>query len=495
MFKSLFLISIIFSNTFAIDFKKLKEDIYMYVDELDHPNRDEGNKFSKNLAITGDAINTKITIYSTGLAMVSEEKNVTISRPGNVKIMYSDIPSEVDLSSVSMVFDKNVTLYSQRYAYDVVNFSSLLRRYSGKYVLYINAKADKKQKKAKLLAVDPIIVQDLKSGNIFTPFKVFFENIPEDMAVTPTLFWDVNTQAKALNIKIEYLTDKITWKSDYNLYLKENHHFDLSSWITITNTSGASYKDANITIVTGKVKKVKVKEGNSTVEVEKKVLDCVGMTKKNDSEYALHSVPHIEELNNKEEKQISFIHGQSIAYHEYLLNKAFYDLTDTNLSEMHFSKILAFKNTKTNHLGIALPQGIVRIYHYDTLSNKRFIGSSHMDNIKVDDVVELSVGKTKDVIGEEKVISSDNDGLQKHITYTIKLKNSSDKMKVVKLKRALKDNVGEVTVKDSCQKQCKKENIDALTNLYTIELNAKQIYELEIKYLVNTKADIQKETK
>ena len=495
MFKYLFLISILLSNTFAIDLKKLKEDFYLYIDALDHPNRDVGNKFSKNLAITGDAIYTKITIYSVGLAMVTEEKNVTIDRPGDVKIMYSDIPSEVDLSSVSMVFDKNVTLYSQKYAYDIVNFSSLLRRYIGKYILYINSENDKKQKKATLLAMDPIIVQDLKSKNIFTPFKVFFENIPEDMAVTPTLFWDINTEAKQLAIKVEYLTDKISWKSDYNLYVKENNLFDLNSWITIENNSGASYVDANITIVTGKVKKVKEKEVNSTVEVEKKALDNVELTKKSDSEYSLYTVPHIEELKNKEKKQISFIHGISIAYHEYLRNEESYDLNDTNSSQIHFSNILAFNNSKVNHLGLALPEGVVRIYNYDTLSNKRFIGSTNITNIKEDEMVELTVGESKEVIGEQKVISSDNDGLQKHITYTIKLKNASNKMKIVKLKRALKDNVGEVTVKDSCQKQCKKENIDALTNLYTIALKAKQIYELEIKYLVNSKTDIQKGTK
>ena len=45
MFKFLFIVSVIISNTFAIDFKKLKEDIYLYIDTLDHPNRDIGNRY------------------------------------------------------------------------------------------------------------------------------------------------------------------------------------------------------------------------------------------------------------------------------------------------------------------------------------------------------------------------------------------------------------------------------------------------------------------
>jgi len=143
---------------------------------------------------------------------------------------------------------------------------------------------------------------------------------------------------------------------------------------------------------------------------------------------------------------------------------------------------------------VALPQGIVRIYNYDTLSNKRFIGSTNINNIKNDEVVELAVGETAEVIGEERVISSDTDGFKKHITYMIKLKNASAKSKVVKLKRELKDKVGEVIVNDSCQKQCEKETINELGNLYTIELGPNQIYELEIKYIINTKVDIKKGT-
>ncbi len=492
MFKFLLVFLVFIVNCYAIDFEVLKENIMIYIDSLDHPNKEIGNKFSKNLAITGEAYNTHITIYSVGFAMVSEEKNVHIEKPGNVKIMYSDVPSAVDLSSISMVFDKNVTLYSQKYAYDVVNFASLLKRHIGKYVLYINSQKDKEQKKATLLATDPIIVQDIKSENIFAPFKVFFENIPEDMAVTPTLFWDIKTEAKELGIRLEYLTDKITWRSDYNLYLKENKVFDLNSWITISNNSGASYTDANITIVTGTVKKIQTKESNKTLEMEKTVLETTNVTEKSANEYSLYPVPHIKELKNKEEKQISFIHGDKIKYHVYLFNDKTYDLSDSNTSTIHFSKVLAFENTKANQLGSALPQGKVRIYKYNTLSSKRFLGSTTVNNIKENETVELSMGETSDVIGEERVTFATQDAFKKHIIYVIKLKNSSNRNVHVKLKRTLTDKVGEVHIEDSCKEQCKKEKINNLSYLYNIQLKTNQIYEFEIRYLINTKANIKK---
>ena len=487
----LFILSLwLFSYAYAIDFNSLKKEVVNYVDDLDHPNREVGNIFSHNLAIAKEARNIHITIYSVGLAMVWEEKNVSISEPGNVNIMYSDVPIRVDLSSVSMAFDKNVTLYSQKYAYDMVNFASLLRRYIGKYILYTNEKTDNKQKRATLLAVNPIIIKDLKSGNIFTPFKVFFENIPEDMAVTPTLFWHLNTQAKNLGIRLEYLTDGISWKSDYNLYLKNDHTLDLNSWITIANNSGASFKNANITIVTGKVQKVKVKDSNLTTD---KKTAIKSVPKEKGSDYALYTIKNNEDFKNKEEKQISFVRGDKIKYDQYILNDKMYNFADSNQSVLHFSKVIAFENTKTNNLGFSLPQGTVRVYKYDTLSSKRFIGATEIGNMKAGEMMTLRIGESAKIIGEERMIQATETEVKEHVCYKIKLKNSADKAMTIRLKRSIPNKVGEVQMKDTCQKYCQKELLSKLSTLYTIQLEPEQIYELEIRYFINAKVQMKKE--
>jgi len=484
MFK-LFLSSVLFVSTLnAIDLNKVKEEVLNYVDGLDHPNREKNNKFSQNLAVTGKAVHTHITIYNDGLAMVSEEKNVTIASPGNVQIMYSDVSSKVDLSSVSMHFDKNVTLYSQRYAYDIVNFNSLLHKYLGKYILYTTGKEDKKQKRATLLATNPVIVKDLKTGNIFTPFKVFFENIPEDMAVTPTLFWNVSTKAKALKIKLEYLSDAIIWKSDYNLYLNTNKKLDFNSWITVENNSGTSYKDVNITIVTGKVKQVIHKDENGTKHNEEKTEVVTKLEKQEAESYALYEVPHHESLRNKEQKQIAFIRAKGVSYSEYLLNDKVYDFTDGNTTVLHFSKMVSFENTSDNHLGFALPEGVVRLYRYDTLFSKRFIGSVKVPDLETGKTVALKVGSREDIVGEEEMTSFVETEGKKKAVYTIKLKNASSESLRIRLQRTIPDQAGEVYVKDSCQKTCTKVKLSELSTRYNIALKAGQIYALEIQYVI-----------
>jgi len=483
MHKLLILLLWLFTGTYAMDFDTIKESVVRYVDALDHPNREVDNKFSQNLAIAKESLNTHITIYTEGLAMVWEEKNVSIAKPGNVKVMYMGVPSKVDLSSVSMVFDKKVALYSQKYAYDVVNFTSLLHRYLGKYILYTEDKLDNKQKRATLLATDPIIVRDLKSGNIFTPYKVFFENIPEDMAVTPTLFWHLNTQAKELGIRLEYLTDGISWKSDYNLYLKDNRFLDLNSWITIANNSGTSFKDANITIVTGKIKKVKIKDANITAKTH---TEKSPVTRKESSEYTLYPIKHKEDFKNKEEKQIAFVRGKHIKYSAYILNDKLYDFKDSNRSVLHFSRIIAFENSKENNLGNALPEGTVRVYNYDTLSSKRFVGAAEIGNIKVGETVTLHIGENRNIIGEEKMTRSMQTDSKEHFIYKIKLRNSMENPMTVRLKRSIPDKVGMVTVKDNCQKGCQKKVLSKRSMLYTLEMQAEEIHELEIDYFIDS---------
>jgi len=499
MVKRFLILILLISQSQALDFHSLKKRIVEYVGSLDHPNRDTSNTFSKNLAIAGEAHHTTITIYSAGLAIISEEKNVTLDHGGNVKLMYKDVPSKVDLSSVSMIFDHNVTLYSQKYAYDVVNYESLLRRYVGKYILYIGEKGDKKQKKATLLATKPIIVKDAKNGTIFTPYKVFFENIPEDMAVTPSLFWDLRTDATSLVIKLEYLTHAISWKSDYNLYLKSDKLFNLNSWITASNHSGASYKDAKITVVTGKVKQVKhASDQNKTkqAEIQPQPEKIDHLQDSNRSRYSAYVIPHRENLQNKEEKQIVFIRKKGISYAQYLLNEKVYRFDEENLTKLSFSKVLAFKNSQTNHLGISLPQGVVRVYNYRTggLTGHRFIGSTTMQDIKKDELVELRIGEAEGVVADEQLMTHTSTPKEQTIRYRIRIKNSKERAREIKLKRSIPAQVEKVTIQDNCKAPCQRKKLSDLSLIYTVDLNVGETYELDITYRLKAEKNSPKES-
>jgi hypothetical protein len=153
-----------------------------------------------NLAITSAPKEVALTLYGSNLAMITEKRSVEIEKPGQVKLMYPGVPSSIDTSSILASFSEPVRLYSQNYSYDVISYSSLLKYHLGKTIHYIEKKDSVEIKEGTLLATNPLLVRERNFGVIFTPYQIFFPDIPREMAVKPSLFWNIETRAKALDI-------------------------------------------------------------------------------------------------------------------------------------------------------------------------------------------------------------------------------------------------------------------------------------------------------
>ena len=78
----------------------------------------------------------------------------------------------------------------------------------------------------------------------------------------PTLNWLLQSdKAGAQDAEISYITDGIGWKADYvALVNKDDSALDLTGWVTLNNQSGATYKDAKLTLMAGDVRRVQPQE-------------------------------------------------------------------------------------------------------------------------------------------------------------------------------------------------------------------------------------------
>ena len=64
-------------------------------------------------------------------------------------------------------------------------------------------------------------------------------------------------QAGEQQIELTYLTSGMNWAADYNLLLAtDNQSLDLNGWVTLNNTSGAAYTDAQVKLVAGDVNRL-----------------------------------------------------------------------------------------------------------------------------------------------------------------------------------------------------------------------------------------------
>jgi hypothetical protein len=313
---------------------------------------------SDKLAITSAPKEVALTLYGNNLAMITEKRSVEIEKPGRVKLMYPGVPSSIDTSSILASFSEPVKLYSQNYSYDVISYSSLLKYHLGKTIHYIEKKDSIEIKEGTLLATNPLLVRERNFGVIFTPYQIFFPDIPREMAVKPSLFWNIETQAKALDIGLKYLAHGMNWKSDYTINLSDDKILELNSWITITNNSGATYQDANITVLAGEVnapqpqsRKVYAKRA-MMVATE----DEVNIQSEAFSGYHIYPIPFRETIKDKEKKQISFIEKSGVGYQKYGFNKEFVYFSNFGERKLRFDQVIEFKNSQENHLASRFPK-------------------------------------------------------------------------------------------------------------------------------------------
>ena len=440
---------------------------------------------ANNLAITNSPENIALTIYGSNLAMISEKRSATIDNPGRVKLMYPGVPSMIDTSSVIATFAQQTHLFSQNYSYDVISQGSLLKYHLGKKINYFEKEESTEPKEGMLLAANPLLVREKNEGLIFSPYQVLFPDIPKDMAIKPSLFWNIETQASKLDINLKYLTKGLSWKSDYTIDLTDDTTLSLNSWITISNDSGATYHDANITVLAGDVNMPQEQESRRVYAKRAMVAmaeDGGNIQNEAFSGYHIYKIPFRETIKDKEKKQISFIQKKAIAYKKYAFNRETFYFSNFGERKLHFSQIIEFKNSEENHLGIPLPKGTVRVYKEDQGNVSRFVGAANIANIPKDEEVKLTIGKYFDIVGKEKIVDFRQTRKEKHITYEITISNHSKKDEVVKLQKNVPANQGKLTIADNCSKQCSKEQITAFATRYTILLKPDEEYIMKISY-------------
>jgi hypothetical protein len=84
--------------------------------------------------------------------------------------------------------------------------------------------------------------------------RVVFSKIPAGMSNKPTLMAKLNVQNGGnKNLHIAYLTDGISWKTDYVANVRSKDSLDLTGWVTINNESGIDYNQAKIQLIAGDV--------------------------------------------------------------------------------------------------------------------------------------------------------------------------------------------------------------------------------------------------
>ncbi len=446
--------------------------------------------YGADAIVPQDSSDIAITIYNDNRAFVVDKREANVTE-GKQRLVYEGVAGSMITSSVIPVFSGiDTRLYSQNYIYDLISMDSMLKNSIDKKVEFYTNGDDPTLLSGTLLAYDPVVmVRQDGTGKIVTLEKqtqVVFGSVPSSMITKPSLVWEIESaKSGKLGIDLEYLTNGVTWKSDYVLNL-DKKSFDLVGWITVNNHSGVTYRDANITCLAGDVGRVRPAINRMMVKKNKTLaaMPIPEVQEEAFSGYHIYKIPFRQTIANNQQKQIKFIDRSQVGYEQYGVSYN-NNFENYGTQKLRFYNIIEFKNSHDNHMGIPLPGGIVRMYKKDSSGSIHFIGESHISNTPEDEKIKLTVGTLFDATGEKKITKFTARKGYRAVETTYTLNNRGKDPLTLKIDEIVPTYGENIQTKTSCSGVCSAKKQNAFIRTFTIRLKPKESYEFTSEFEVH----------
>ena len=369
-----------------------------------------------------DQKQVSVTVYNSNLALVRDVRALNLSA-GTIDLRFEDIAAQVNPATVhivSLTAPKELTVLEQNYEYDLLSPEKLLNKYVGKEVTLVRLRTEnnstrEEDVKATLLAnneggpvwqVGNQIVTGMASD------RLIFPDLPANLYSKPTLVWLLdNGHGGQQTVEASYLTNAMNWSADYVLTVTSDEKTgDLNGWVTVENSSGTAYRNAQLQLVAGAVHQVTAALVPRPMKAMARVAEAAPQpqfAQEALSEYHLYTLSRPTTIANNETKQISllFAPGIHIEKHFEVDGNTYYYQSALRPGEPIKDPVqvrLKFKNSAANSLGMPLPAGTVRVYQADSKGRVQFIGEDHIEHTPKDETLDLHIGNAFDVVEERK---------------------------------------------------------------------------------------------
>ncbi len=360
-----------------------------------------------------------LTVYNSNVALVRDVRRLHLPA-GSLELHFADVAAQIQPSTVrivSLTAPKDLTVLEQDYRYDLLSPQKLLQKYVGKQVTLVrqvteNNSTKQVSMKATLLSDNNGPIWQV-GDQIITGMPAdhyVFPALPPNLYSKPTLVWLLdNRQAGEQRLETDYMTQSVNWTADYVLTLPaEALIADLNSWVTLTNSSGVSFHNAQLQLVAGQVHQAtRPPQRLGGMMAMKAQAAAPGIAEEGLSEYHLYTIQRPVTLPDKSSKQIAFVRASGIKVQKtYEINGQPYyyysPLQGGRPQKEPVQAHLKFKNSQANALGVPLPAGVVRVYQADSKGQLQFVGEDRIDHTPKDETLNLYIGNAFDVTAERK---------------------------------------------------------------------------------------------
>ncbi len=378
-----------------------------------------------------------VAIYNEDLALVKDRRSISFAK-GENRIAFIDVsgamrPETALLKSTTGGID----ILEQNFDFDVLTPEKLLEKSVGSTVRVIRTHPETGEdsfEEAKVLSVAGGIVLQIGDRIETNPVgRIVFAGVPPNLRARPTLVLELLSAAAGDEaVELSYLTGGLGWKADYVAELAPDEKtLDLNGWVTLTNTSGTSYRDAKLQLVAGDVNRVREElrhDSRLMAMAADAEMAQPKMREESLFEYHLYTLERPTTVAENQTKQVALLSGRKIPVRKkYRLENVSnrYDYDPGEVPRVNPTVTIAFDNKEDQHLGVPLPKGIVRVYKADRESQALFVGEDSIEHTPTNETVNLTLGKAFDVTARSK--QTDFDKIAKNIVeigFEVELKNA-----------------------------------------------------------------------
>ncbi len=376
---------------------------------------------SQSTSTLDDQTDLAVTVYNSDIALVRDVRRLQLPK-GVADLQFQDIAATVNPATVhsrSLSEPSRVSVLEQNYEYDLLEPDKLLRKYVGRDIKLIRRRQDggvtrDEEVVARLLSYNSAPVWQI-NGEIVTGIsadQMRFPELPGNLHVHPTLIWSLDNAGGVVHrVEASYLAGKLAWNADYVLTVaRDDKTADLDGWVTVTNGSGTTFKNASLQLVAGDLNRVRGQMNmmlDGIADRREAAAAAPPMTQESFSDYHLYTVGRKTTINNNETKQITMLTGTAFPIQKrYVVDgQAFYYRNAQHPGAPIKDLVQVFyqlKNEEQVGLGMPMPAGTVRVYQADSRGGLQFVGEDRIDHTPKDETLNLKIGNAFDVVAERK---------------------------------------------------------------------------------------------
>lgn len=363
-----------------------------------------------------------VTIYNSNLALVKDTREVRLPK-GESRLAFQEVSAQIRPETAllkNFTEPKGFFVIEQNFDFDLLSPQKLLEKYVGEKVTVVSMKPNpdgpgskEMREEATVLATNSgTVLQFADRIETSVPGRLVFPKVPANLRARPTLVLNLNSGAdKAQKLELSYLTAGLAWKADYVANLSSDEkNLDLNGWVTLTNTSGASYPNATLQLVAGDVNRAKERPEMAYRMMAKNgaVAPAAAAEMREESlfEYHLYTLDRPTTIQENQTKQVALLGASSVPVRkEFLLQgqSHYYSNSYGDTGEkLKIGVFVEFDNKEASNLGKPMPKGIVRVYKKDSEGRAQFIGEDNVDHTPKNELVRLKLGDAFDVTARRK---------------------------------------------------------------------------------------------